>query len=269
MFRTRGWFARPLPRVVGAATLVQGMGAYLFQPSTVSLLVTTALGLQFHFSWFLGLDTWISVALIWMHIPTVKHVQMQLLKYHNAFGSPVLEKKCSCCCGTHLYAAHGRLRQCAVTAQPRRLCIESQPVSKEEKEKLKQNPGRGACLTAAYLASLSPCRERWVLRPLSTVLPSVRQSFSWRNSMGASGYEWTDNFRLWEPKTQLAFAFFFCDTDCIGFWEMGLFVLLYNVIFYFKFFTHWCPVARPGPNLEPQPRGARAVGLRQQCSGLG
>lgn len=42
----------------------QGMGAYLFQPSTVSLLVTTALGLQFHLSWFLGLDIWISVALI-------------------------------------------------------------------------------------------------------------------------------------------------------------------------------------------------------------
>lgn len=27
----------------------------------------------------------------------------------------------------------------------------------------------------------------------------------------------------------------------------GFFVLLYNVIFYFKLFTHWCPVARPGP----------------------
>lgn len=132
------------------------------------------------------------------------------------------------------------------------------------KEELKQNPGRETCQTAALLASLSPCREPWVLTPLSTVLPYSQAKLQLEKRGPRSQWLWM-NSQLWtrptastsagELMTQLALAFSLCDRLHMTLRD-GLFVLLYNIIFYFKFFTPWCPVARPGPNWEPQPRGS-------------
>lgn len=133
----------------------------------------------------------------------------------------------------HAYnVALGRLRQCVVASRLRGLCIQS--LSQKRKRKLKQNPGREACLTAASLACLSPCRDRW-FSPLSTVALS-QAILQLENSGHGSQWLWMHSQWLWmnsqlwtrptasilagEPKTQLALAFSLCDTDCIWLWEM-------------------------------------------------
>lgn len=176
---------------------------------------------------------------------------------------PVLEKKPSRCRGTPLHAACGRLRQCAVTSRPHGLCIESQPVSKEEKNKTETKPGQTGLSDSSILGISQPLQGT---SRSQTSKPSVAfsQAELQLEKRHRSQRQWvTESPRLSWPWLSSSV------TECIGFWEMGLSVLLYNVIFYFKFFTHWCPVARPGPNLEPQPRGARAVDSGNNAQGQG
>lgn len=70
--------------------------------------------------------------------------------------SPVLEKKPSRCRGTPLHAARGRLRQCVVTSGPCGLCIESQPVSKEEKNKTETKPRQTGLSDSSKLGISQP-----------------------------------------------------------------------------------------------------------------
>lgn len=172
-----------------------------------------------------------------------------------------------------------------------------EPVSKEEKKKSWQ---RG-CVITTYFTSLSHCRERWVLTLQAQCY--LQSGTETRDCEWTSTCELTPlpaqtptencglKCKIWAladyPRT--------LDSTCPCFFSLLMapapwkskyersqccpwprfhrilqwpfFVLFYNIIFHFKFLTHWYFMARPGPNLEPQSRGARAVNSRQPCSG--
>ena len=89
-----GWCPRPPPEPHpwggGIATVVRLW--VLPSPSAKHSISEHCSEAQVLASEFLGLGTWVSMALIWIHMPAIKHVQVQSLKCPSTVGRAVFQK---------------------------------------------------------------------------------------------------------------------------------------------------------------------------------